>query len=76
VEVISHSIGLNPFSSLWPIELSAKYMHLVSVMKHKKYNIRVVSNTKRDIWIFLGILLYFAAAFIGIILVLAEAPVK
>jgi len=51
-------------------------MHFVTAMKHKKYNIRVLSNTKRDTWIFLGILLYFAATFIGIILVLAEAPVK
>ena len=51
-------------------------MHIVNAMKHKKYNIRVVSNSKRDTWIALGILLYIATIFIALILVLFEAPVK
>ena len=50
-------------------------MHLVTVMKHKKYKTRVISSTKRDFWIFFGILMYFAIAFIALIAVLSEEPV-
>ncbi len=45
-------------------------------MKHKKYEIRVVSNSKRDTWFSLGILLYFAIIFIALIVVSFEASVK
>jgi len=51
-------------------------MHLVIAMKHKKYIIRVASNSKRDTWFAYGILLYVAAIFIALIVVLFEAPVK
>jgi hypothetical protein len=45
-------------------------------MKHKKYYIRVVGNSKRDTWFALGFLLYIATIFIALIIVLAETPVK
>ena len=44
-------------------------------MKHKKYKIRVVSNSKRDTWFAFGILLYIATILIALIIVFAEAPV-
>jgi uncharacterized membrane protein len=49
-------------------------MHFVTAMKHKKYQIRVVSNSKGDMWFVLGFLLAIAAIAV-LILVLIEAPV-
>ena len=51
-------------------------MHFVTAMKHKKYKIRVLSNSKRDTWFALGPLLYFAIIVIALIVVLFEARVK
>ena len=56
--------------------MSAKKMHLVAAMKHKKYIIRVRSNSKRDTWFVLGMLLFVAIVFIALIEVLIEAPVS
>jgi len=44
-------------------------MHFVIAMRHKKYKIRVVSNSKRDTWFAFGILLYVATIFIALIVV-------
>jgi len=55
---------------------SAKWTHFIIAMKHNKYKIRVLSNSKRDSWFALGILLYIATIFIALKVVLFEAPVK
>jgi hypothetical protein len=50
-------------------------MHLINAMKHKN-KIRVLSNSKRDTWFALGLMLYTGILFLALIVVLFEAPVK